>query len=615
MFHLFVLFYTTMAGIANPNSRRYVSQVGILSLESLFLGSVILFFVASNTPWSWDHPMIFKTGSHLPVQFWLAVLGVGFSLLAFGLSESYVHLFDVWCTWKAGSDSGLDYARYLNTQPRAPVVVGFRGFRPFVMVRYLIILLGIAGSIGYKFAIVQITEMSLELDETAVTVHLPSAEPIDLATGATSTWLRDGPTAQANRAFRHFSSVDGHHTDIAVDAMDRMQPPGVIFMFGEGLCSDTFHKFDEGILTTLELVVVANLEVERRDPNDFVELVPGGWTRVARRAAGWLEGSSDGLIIDYRHEENGTLNIRWAEIPEWADEERGTFITRQPINRGISYTIGLTLAEVSRVVASKDCGELKEVWPVDSLISTIPLGPPATQNNQLLNTLLKDPKISILDGVGLIVRNSMTTWGHAIHASERPNYTPGHAPVPSERSRWDLVPLASEKHKGNHGGKYFKKHGRPGAVYLESNVTFPRDFGDPRVAQAYSWMFLPQDQNHPVSYPYYEGTSVQNAGVGGYSQAAVIFIILGVIGCSLILVRLYLGPAGITSWMGQHVYLALEGRIQRDGSEILACGHQVAQDLGTVRIEKHSRIMNEDERNTAERVESRSSTGLWIKGV
>ncbi|KAK0671534.1 hypothetical protein QBC41DRAFT_363165 [Cercophora samala] len=581
MFHLFVLFYTTMTGITSPNSRRYVRQVGIVSLESLLLGSVILFFVAANTPWSWAHPMTFKIGSHLPVQFWLAVLGVGFSLLAFGLAESYVHVFDVWCTWKADSESGLDYARYLNTQPRAPVVVGLRGFRQFVLVRYFVVLLGIAGSIGYKFAIVQITDMSLELDEAVVTVNLPSTEPINLTTGATSAWLRDGPTALPHQAFLHYSTLDGFHPNISADAKDLVQLPQAIFMPGEGVCSGTFHKFDEGSLTTLELVMVTNWELNQEDSDAFIELVPGGWTRIARRAAGWIEESSEGLVIDYRHEQNGTLNIRWAEIPKWADEERGTFITRQLIARSIRYRIGLALAEVSRVVAATGCAELKEVWPVESLISTIPLGPPPMQNEQLLNTLLKDPKVSIVDGVGLIVRNSMAIWGH---------------------------------HKGN-TGRYTKKHGRPGDVYLLSNVTLPRDFGNPRVAQTYSWMFLPHGQDDAVRYPYYNGTSVQNAGVGSYSQAAVIFVLLGVIGCSLIVLRLYLGPAGITSWMGQHVYLALEGKIQRDGAEILACDHRVAQDLGTVRIEKRSRRVDEDGRKAADIVEPKNYYGLWINGL
>lgn len=99
-------------------------------------------------------------------------------------------------------------------------------------------------------------------------------------------------------------------------------------MFGEGLCFDIFYKFDEGIFMILELVVVVNLEVECWDFNDFVELVLGGWICVVRRVVGWLEGSLDGLIIDYRYEENGIFNICWVEIFEWVDEECGMFIIR-----------------------------------------------------------------------------------------------------------------------------------------------------------------------------------------------------------------------------------------------------------------------------------------------
>ncbi|KAK4177801.1 hypothetical protein QBC36DRAFT_345177 [Triangularia setosa] len=526
------------AAFWSPGFRRCVSRARGVSLASLLLGSTILFFVAINTPWSWGRPMTFKRGSHLPVQFWLAVFGVGFSLLAYGLSESYVHLFDVWCTWKAGSESGLDYARYLNTQPRAPAFVGLHGFRPFVLFRYLVILLGIAGSIGYKFAIIQITDVSLELGETAVAVNLPSTEPIDLETGATSSWLRDSPTVEDSRAFIHYTTIKSRHTNTTIDAMDRIQPPGTIFMSDEGDCLDTFHKFDEGILITLELVMVANMEVKHGDSDDFVELVLGG---------------SKGLVIDYRNEQNGTLRIRWAEIPEKA------------ITMSIKYTIGLTVAEVSQVVSSQGCWQLKEGLPLESEISIIPLWPPAMQNEDLIDMMLKDPKISVLDGVGLIASDSLS-------------YTPGYAPLPWQSSRWPLVPPDFDGAKGKNG-KYPKKHGRPEAVYLWLDPEFPRDHGNPTEPKTYSWRFFPREQTNPLSYPYYNGTT------------AVIFILLGVIGCSLVVIRLYLGLAGIASWMDQHVYLALEGKIQKDGSEILACGHRVAVGERTLRADNDGKKM------------------------
>ncbi|KAK4198329.1 hypothetical protein QBC40DRAFT_298586 [Triangularia verruculosa] len=607
MIHISVLTRDAVQALAR--SRRYVNEVGAVSLASLLIGSAILLFVASNIGDSWSPPGNFKIGSHLPVQFWLAVLGIGFSLLAYGLSESYYHLFDVWCTRKAGSEFGLDYARYLNTQPRAPVAIGLRGFRCFVLIRYLVILLGIGGSIGYKFAIVQITETYLELDETAMKVSLPSIRPIDLGTGELSPWLRDGPTVEANRAFLHYNTLDGRHANIAptISAMDRSKPPGVIFMSGEADCLNTFHKFDEGLVVSLELVTVANLEIMYGD-SEFIELVPGEWARIARNAAGWLEGETKGLIIDYRHEMNGTLRIRWAEIPEWADETRGTFITKQPIAMSLKYTIGLALTEVTRFVASNGCWRLKEIVLTESQISTIPLEPPPMDNENFITTLLKDSETTILDGVSAIVRSSMNTWAQAIHASESPAYTPGHAPLPSQISRWALFPPHVDKRQAGIGMYFDKESGRKGKVYLWSNATLPQHVDNPEVPQTYAWQVLYHGDTTRMRYPYYKGTSAQNTGVGAYRQAGIFFITLSVAACLLVITRLCLGPAGLTSWMGQHVYLALDGKVQKEGSEILACGHRVACNLGTVRI---GTVIPTRTRNKM-RMDPSNYTGLWL---
>ncbi|KAK0714446.1 hypothetical protein B0T21DRAFT_352362 [Apiosordaria backusii] len=551
---------------------KRVVHIGGASLSSLLLGSLILLFVGFNTRLSVPQPEPFKTGSHLPVQFWLAVLGAGFSLLAYGLSESYIHIFDVWCTWQADSESGLDYSRYLNTQPRAPVVFGLRGFRGFVLARYMVVGLGVIGSVGYKFAIVEIAGASLELDETALTVSFPSSEPILLQSGTTSAWIHDSPGLDTSQAFLHYNYLYEWPKDILVGDLDPLQPPRRIFMAGEADCGSTFHALDEGVLVTLELVMVASISAEKGDEEEFIEPEPRGWTRTAKNGAGW--GTPKDVVMEYMNGRNGILRVRWAEVTDWLDKDRGALATKQPITRSITYNIGFALAEVSRNVSSKGCWKLKSVLQLSGM-SGIYQDPPPLQYESWLNMIIKDDNTTILDGVAVIVRHSLTSWG--IHVSNATGYTLGHAPTPSKPWYWSRLTLRpdhrdeSTRHKGPWTFSSWLELSSGSTDGVITDLTFP---------QAYFW----RDKNVGLKYPYYKGTSVSYAGVGCYPVASVIFIALAVLGYSLFLLRIFLGPAGLTSWMGQHVYLALEGKIQKDGSERLACGHKVAQDLGTVKI-------------------------------
>jgi hypothetical protein len=157
---------TVLLGL--PRLLTRVRRVGGLSLAALIVGGTILILFAANVlntkSSSFDDEpsdksqAVFGVGSQLSPQAWLAVLGVGFGLLSYNFTETYAHVFDTWCSWQASRNKGLglDYARYLNSMPRVPIMLGLcQGFSVFVLCRYIIMTLGITASVGYKFAVIE----------------------------------------------------------------------------------------------------------------------------------------------------------------------------------------------------------------------------------------------------------------------------------------------------------------------------------------------------------------------------------------------------------------------------------------------------------------------------
>ena len=74
--------------------------------------------------------------------------------------------------------------------------------------------------------------------------------------------------------------------------------------------------------------------------------------------------------------------------------------------------------------------------------------------------------------------------------------------------------------------------------------------------------------------------------VGCYVSAAIVFVVLGCIAILIAMFRVWLGPPALTSWMGQHIYLAHTEAIFLSGKATgLASGYQVAErDLGRLRL-------------------------------
>ncbi|KAF4444036.1 hypothetical protein F53441_11253 [Fusarium austroafricanum] len=200
----------------------------------------------------------FSVGHEWGLQTWIAIVGVAFALLSFGVSEAYVHLFDTWSSRQAKHGNGLDYARYLNSQPRAPVIYGLRGFPAFITLRYFLVIIGIVSSIGYKFAIVSPDAWIKEnLDPDKITF---SGTQLSAVRSESEPWIIDLPFLDGNRAFLHhsqFSKDDSFPTNTL--------PPLGIVMVGHASCyranykrGGLFYPADVGTLFTRELALMAN---------------------------------------------------------------------------------------------------------------------------------------------------------------------------------------------------------------------------------------------------------------------------------------------------------------------------------------------------------------------
>lgn len=601
----------------------YINRVGGQSLISLALGCSVLILFALNVLKSDDDPLQsrntsqvrirpgpipFKVGSQQGVQFWLAVLGAGFGMFSYGLSESNNHLFDLWATRKAGSRPGLDYARYLNTQPRAPVWFGMRGFLSFVSVRQIVAISGIIASVAYKFAVKEVVwYTAMHLDKSAIDLRFPSPDGL-FPDGETSPWLGDGLVNESPRAFIHRYSGSGG-----------MLPPSQVVMTGRADCGDTFHINDEGTLKTLEVVMVANLARSNTQLETVEIQRPESWARIVRDSPGWL-GTSLGDVLDYKTGDGGTLNFRWASREDMMGSQATSSLRSQAMIRTATYDVFLALVEISRVVSSKQCWTFEKTWdddhsaygpaiwliyPDTAKIAQKYLRDPEEKppNQPLLEYVVRDSKTTLAEGFSAIIRHKMAGWGRQL-SQDRPDRL-GHAGLltnntPSLFSSPITFPKQGYGNTFRDGWKAESNGMRHGSWGHSEWHQDPRRYGgrnswelyalktdEPNLPQgttAYRWARSEGDSK-PVEYPVYTGTRVTNK-TGSYDEAAFTFIALGVLGLVLVVVRVFLGPAQLTSWMGQHVHLALEGMIQKDGAQRLASGHRAAEKLGVLKMKR-----------------------------
>ncbi|CAH0043002.1 unnamed protein product [Clonostachys rhizophaga] len=529
-------------------------RLGISSLFALFSGGAILTLVAVNglvsPDGAFDNPAKneqesrFYFGANYHLQVWLAIVGVAFGLLSYGFGEAYVHLFDWWCSRQAMKDAGLDYGRYLNSQPRAPVVYGLRGFPAFTTLRYFIVLASVAASIGYKFGIINVTTYAYDQVEPRL-FELRLSPSRGLGTdGTPSPWFSDAPLGSNNQAFQHeivyFNrSATSSQTDAA-----GMEPPLSIVMAGWARCSSIlFNRVDSGYIYSREVVMVANLTEEEGD--SFMGANDKGWIRQRTSSWRWFSDPPRPAVVEYRIVKPGQIQIQWARLGTWFSDPTSTI--RAKVQRRLSYNIRYAVAEVSRIVSGSSCSGLSDsrggidlvrIFSVDEEV-------PQTEHSDgslplfrnWVDAIIYSEEATVCEGVGAFVRAVMAGW-----ASEGLSVIGG----PKIRHlRNDEEPFGTEN-------------------------------------RAVSWR---SRSANFMDYPFYAGTRTGEYR-GCRTPAAIVFLVLGVLAIAVAVARVFVGPPVLTSWTAQHVYLVKMGALSfEEKIEELETGYKAANvRLGKLRL-------------------------------
>ncbi|KAH6876384.1 hypothetical protein B0T10DRAFT_521214 [Thelonectria olida] len=499
--------------------------LGPLGLAALFSGGWILILVSLNTMHATDgsaqdgsletKAVQFNHGSDMSIQAWLAVLGIGFGSVAYGLNEAYMHFFDSWCSHLARRECGLNYARYLNSQLRAPVLYGMRGFSAFITMRYLISFLNIAASIGYKFGIAKFESFqsrNYTLEKLIFRQH--SLQPF--SNGDVSPWLGDIPMNDHPRAFwySNFETYDSDYNGVP-------RTPDIA-MLGIADCpssnSSGFPLFSGSQIQSWETVMAANY---REDSGSFIlaDSHPG-WARTQVSNSNWLDDENNttlaDAIVDYRIQQPDKIQIQWANTSNSSEI--------QVAAHRITYSVAYMLAKVTRTIKNESCfiAEVNMDQPrkIGSISGTKDFTTLLPQFHEWVTAIAANNGTSRADGITSIVRMVMTGWASASLND-------------MDSQQLGLVPEKDNPLKAE-----------------DASLSFPP---------------LLMETEHTY--------------LGCYVQAASLYMLVGCSALCIVLVRIVLGPPALTSWMGQHVYLALGGGItalkQRD--EMLT-GHVAAHD-------------------------------------
>ncbi|RSL94610.1 hypothetical protein CDV31_014240 [Fusarium ambrosium] len=507
------------------NFVRHLRMLGPAGLAALIGGGSVLIFVALNTPWTTRgdknaEAFQFQHGSELSIQGWLAILGVGFGCISYGLNEAYVHFFDAWCSRLARREEGLNYGRYLNCQARAPVVYGMRGFPVLVTTRYALSIIAVATSVGYKFGIAQFKSARLEVsNSTCITFSQHSVHMVNNKT--ISPWLSDSLANENVRGFTYLPFDDDapYYDDLEVRWRGEEFSPGWqkgnsktdIAMVAVADCS---LPADTKIITW-ELAMMA---IVKEDEDTFkMEANHTGWTRTEASHRSWQAAdnftASRQTIVDYRVNDR-KVQIQWALAGPWTKETSRDSSKSEPVPRRLTYSFTKILANVTRIATAEGCfvSQLEFAKIVQDQ-------PKVKDDNDTIDHLkpwvaafVSDENTSRAEGIAAIVRMLMTRW-----------------------------------------------------------------FGETKLGLVLEDDNPLREENKGISFPPVQVTRIV-IYIGCYTVASRIFLIIGIGAFLVVQVRVTIGPAPLTSWMGQHVYLALNGYTSTLGREDLLRGQDAASD-------------------------------------
>jgi hypothetical protein len=341
------------------------------------------------------------------------------------------------------SSEGLDYARYLNTQRRAPVTYGVRGFPFFATLRYAILAASIAISVGYKF---DFQEVDVQVRETARYESLVQNQyyvPEGAIDGVHLPWLSDFPCYPETRQFSSIPKVVPDVMMLTTSWFD--QDSGAIIEYDNsgydiyGLCwgnsppyrismagvIDVQRRWGDtlsGDIVTREMVLVATLEEEQG--NSRISRDEDGWFRTVSPSTHWVNKTGAGVVIDFRLLDPGTVQIQWADAGPWLTSSASSTESAAVASR-LTYKMHYGVAEVMRTFSFssantlearvKNFGAETATGPIllsmdDSPITTGTRDGSIARRQPWLAALLSDQSTTIVDGTSAIVRAAMVGW-------------------------------------------------------------------------------------------------------------------------------------------------------------------------------------------------------------
>jgi hypothetical protein len=556
-------------------------KLGPASLLALFTGGLILILTAINAlagpcqskcADKYDGIDHFEVGQTWSIQVWLVIVGAAFGLLSHGLLEAYLHLFDWWCSRRARSSVGLDYGRYLNTQPRAPVVYGIRGFPVFSTLRYFVLLASIATSIGYKFAIVnkQTPWREHVNPENLSFVVENMTQPFSKIgmQSAPSPWFMDSQLCFINTQPVIGDSISDIEAMRIIPPdlngpngtnLDLERPPLNISMVAAASRKTYLYGEAYGYITTREVAAIASVA---NDTGNFkMSRNESDWHRAGTVKKQWPGIDNEPAVVEYRILEHGKIQIQWAPLGPWMTDDNADELVHDVIQR-VTYTMQYTTAEVKRYFPLEaQEGILSRYGSVIALGHNLPF-PSIRKSNKFLETRSKwidaqiaDDETSVVKGVLAIVRGIMYEWAMVDLWSGREN--------------GPFTGIDAGEKRPNFIGEHLRL--LPAGDYpagSEENVISERS------------EFYPE-----LEYPYFIGTRTKGS-TGCYRSASATFLAVGIMAWLIAVLRIWVGLAGLTSWTGQHVYLSQTGVFSslRDQDD-LSSGYLVAPaKLGRLRL-------------------------------
>lgn len=532
-----------------PPFRTRLARLGVPSLLSLLFGGILLILISINAlagprkdrdgKFTREDAIRFRYGSLWSLQVWIAVTGAGFGLLAYGYSEAYAHLFDWWCSRQARSDAGLDYGRYLNTLPRAPVIYGVRGYPVFATLKYALSALTIGASVGYKFGLLDseaVVYRNLQVSDISHSNYL-TIESAEIA--ADQPWFTDRFPRVDKRSFQYrFEQDTWINGPDEIMAAASLCPRG--FRFGD-------EWFREGRFTSRDIVLLAkkskelgNFTMSRDDEN---------WVQVETSGTRWFgEERQDRAVVQYRSPETGKIQVQWGKLGSWYTDANST--KSEPVVERVTYTTHYAVAEVGRSLMNDGCSTVSD--------PTFPREPPwATAfggYSELYNTSIFSVDDSVAaggDSDAHAAMKELELWINALISAENTERFHGVSAVvrafmnTTIAGDWDA-----------------------GRAVLGPLLTEEKPFGQEDDSKSQRLNHFPF-----LAYPYFLGDRGGRA-VGCHMAAAVIFLVTGIFSIAAMITRVVAGPAEITSWTAQHLCLSRAGTISMDD------GHEKAVSSG-----------------------------------